>query len=281
MKVKATKWIVFATILIGMLMLNGCKFEEIVQPTTATAGDQITVAVSISTSDSDANAKFGLFGLMVPDDWTVDSVTYGGDFGNGTTHFLPPDSADGYPSSLDYGWVDSIEAHFPSGDLMHWEVYESDLSYNWETKSYIDATILMTVGNTNGTYGLGYFFTEGSLDFTDPSYYIDSLGNDITVTGGTAIGNEIKVLNKFNLSQNYPNPFNPTTHISYSIAEKALVNLTVYDLFGSEIAKLVNEEKGPGNYDISFSGENLPSGIYFYKLQAGKMIETRKMVLTK
>lgn len=283
MKANVTKSIVLATFFVAMLVLNGCKFETIDQPATATAGSAITIALQISTSDSDANKKWGLLGFMVPDDWTVNSVTYGGDFGNGTTHFLPSDSSDKYPSTVDKGWADSIEVRYPSGDLMHWAVYESDSGYTWTAKSYIDVEINLTVGNTNGTFDLGYFFTEGSLDFTNAygSYWCDSLGNSITVTGGSATKNEDLVVNKFSLSQNFPNPFNPATKIGYQIAENAIVNLTVFDVFGREVATLVNEAKAAGNYHVTFSGKNLPSGIYFYKLQAGSQAFTRKMVLAK
>ena len=88
------------------------------------------------------------------------------------------------------------------------------------------------------------------------------------------------------LSQNYPNPFNPTTKIKYTIPDAGishneLVKLKVYDILGNEVATLVNEEKSAGSYEVEFSGENLPSGIYFYKLQAGSYVETKKMVYLK
>ena len=86
---------------------------------------------------------------------------------------------------------------------------------------------------------------------------------------------------KFNLSQNYPNPFNPSTKIAFTIPQTAFVNLTVYDILGREVTTLVNEEKHAGNYRIEFKTENLPSGIYLYKLQAGNLIETKKMILLK
>jgi hypothetical protein len=85
----------------------------------------------------------------------------------------------------------------------------------------------------------------------------------------------------YSLSNNYPNPFNPTTTISYSIPEQSFTTLKVYDVLGSEIATLVNEEKPVGTYENTLYAENLPSGIYFYRLQAGSFIETKKMVLMK
>lgn len=86
---------------------------------------------------------------------------------------------------------------------------------------------------------------------------------------------------KYELEQNYPNPFNPATTIKYSIAKQSNVTLKVYDMLGSEIATLVNEEKPAGVYEINFNASNLASGIYFYKIQAGSFIETKKMLMLK
>ncbi len=85
----------------------------------------------------------------------------------------------------------------------------------------------------------------------------------------------------FSLQQNYPNPFNPVTIIKYAVPKTSFVNITVYDLLGREIVKLVNEEKPPGNYNIKFNGSNLTSGIYFYRLQSGGFSETKKLILLK
>jgi len=93
-------------------------------------------------------------------------------------------------------------------------------------------------------------------------------------------GEENYSLNYF-LRQNYPNPFNPTTIIKYDIPELSFVTLKVYDVLGKEVANLVNEEKQSGYYEIEFNSINLVSGIYFYKLQSGSFVETKKMVLMK
>ena len=97
---------------------------------------------------------------------------------------------------------------------------------------------------------------------------------------------------QFEVYQNFPNPFNPTTTINYQIPELSFVTLKVYDVLGSEIATLVDEEKPIGNYEVEFDAQSatggLSSGIYFYRLQvypanggAGSFIETKKMVLMK
>lgn len=85
----------------------------------------------------------------------------------------------------------------------------------------------------------------------------------------------------YSLSQNYPNPFNPRTRISYSIAKKGQVELKIYDLLGKEIETLINEEKEPGVYELYFNGENLPSGIYIYRLRVNEFVSSKKMILLK
>ncbi len=85
----------------------------------------------------------------------------------------------------------------------------------------------------------------------------------------------------YSIEQNYPNPFNPATTIRYSIPNEGLVSLKVYDLIGEEVATLVNEIKQPGNYAVTFDAKNLSSGVYFYKMQAGSFIETKKFLLMK
>jgi len=87
------------------------------------------------------------------------------------------------------------------------------------------------------------------------------------------------------LNQNYPNPFNPETQISYRIANSGLVKLKVYDSLGREVANLVNEIQSSGTHTVKFNStvnnQSLPSGVYYYQLQAGQFLETRKMLLVK
>ncbi|HMU41935.1 MAG TPA: T9SS type A sorting domain-containing protein [Ignavibacteriaceae bacterium] len=92
---------------------------------------------------------------------------------------------------------------------------------------------------------------------------------------------ETDLPSNFNLAQNYPNPFNPSTKIRYSVPISEFVTLKVYDVLGNEVAALVNEEKPAGTYEVNFNASQLSSGIYFYKLQAGSFVETKKMILLR
>ncbi len=85
----------------------------------------------------------------------------------------------------------------------------------------------------------------------------------------------------FKVFQNYPNPFNPSTTISFAIPQRSNVNVKVYNITGKEVASLVNEVKEPGQYSVNFNAEKLSSGVYFYKITAGKYSSVRKMILIK
>jgi len=85
----------------------------------------------------------------------------------------------------------------------------------------------------------------------------------------------------YSLSNNYPNPFNPSTTIKYQIPELSFVTLKLYDVLGNEITTLVNKEKSVGSYEVDFNASSLPSGIYFYRIQAESYVDTKKMVLMK
>jgi hypothetical protein len=99
------------------------------------------------------------------------------------------------------------------------------------------------------------------------------------VTGVEEIPGELPA--EFGLSQNYPNPFNPATTIEFSVPEAGFVSVRIYDLLGQQVQTLVNEQKAPGSYRVTFDATNLPSGTYFYTLHAGSFMQTKKMILMK
>ena len=88
-------------------------------------------------------------------------------------------------------------------------------------------------------------------------------------------------IENYNLFQNFPNPFNPLTNISYSLPHSGNIRLIIYNLLGEEIAHLVEGRQSAGYHSISWNASNVASGIYFYRLQAGDFVQTRKMVLLK
>ncbi|MBI5215405.1 MAG: T9SS type A sorting domain-containing protein [Ignavibacteriae bacterium] len=95
----------------------------------------------------------------------------------------------------------------------------------------------------------------------------------------SSLGNQRPL--EFAMIQNYPNPFNPTTNFGLRIANFELVTLKVYDVLGREVATILNEKKEPGEYTIEWDASNVPSGIYFYKMTAGKFSDVKKLLLIK
>jgi|GEM_PF-1388513 len=153
-------------------------------------------------------------------------------------------------------------------------VYESkDSGITWqEFNSGLPTLDIQSIGiSTKGktyaaTQSAGVFVTENTTAVTQTTNAIPS---------------------RYRLYQNYPNPFNPTTVISYQLSAVSFVTIKVYDVLGREVETLVNEKKAPGNYQASFNGSRLASGIYFYRMQAGAstssatFVETKKLILLK
>jgi hypothetical protein len=94
------------------------------------------------------------------------------------------------------------------------------------------------------------------------------------------IGEVKQIPTVFSLEQNYPNPFNPSTTIRFDLPKASVVTLKIFNTLGQEVVTLVNERRSPGRYQIQWNG-NVSSGIYFYRLQAGEYVETKKMILLR
>ncbi len=123
---------------------------------------------------------------------------------------------------------------------------------------------------------------ENEIKFTSPARSVQMImieaGNNIlSVVNKT----NHDIPNTFNLYQNYPNPFNPSTLISYQLPANIFVTLKVFDILGREIKTLVNEQQNAGNHSLRFNASSLPSGVYFYRIQAGHYNDIKKLLLLK
>lgn len=103
----------------------------------------------------------------------------------------------------------------------------------------------------------------------------------VRVLTATNVNDDSKLPKEFVLFQNYPNPFNPSTTIEYSILHSGFVSLKIFDILGNEVVDLINEEKSAGRHVVEFSAAELPSGLYYYRLEAAGYSETKKMLLLK
>jgi photosystem II stability/assembly factor-like uncharacterized protein len=189
----------------------------------------------------------------------------------------------------------------------------NDGGNSWQTVSLVDSSIIygLKMVNTTTGYAVGYKnFNNGIIlktsnqgdswniqKLTDYNLWSVWLVNENTgyvcgqngkllktTDGGGPIG--MQNLNTgipkiYQLSQNYPNPFNPITNIKFDIIKKGFVKLTVFNVLGHEVAKIVNQELQPGSYKADWDATNYPSGFYFYKIVAGDFVESKKMVLIK
>jgi len=169
-----------------------------------------------------------------------------------------------------------------------------ELSWYYQTDSLIVAPPLVTnngmiyVGSSDGSiYGLvdPGLAAQTLSKMTSSGIWPTFQGNNRrTGYQGDVVGvdSERSILpTEYSLSDNYPNPFNPETVIEYALPIRSDVSLIVYNLRGQEVANLINESISAGNHQVSWDASNVSSGIYFYRLQVGDFVQTRKMVLLK
>ena len=153
---------------------------------------------------------------------------------------------------------------------------------------YQNHTVADTLGGI-GNIQPGYVV---ATIFQDPRYFISDFKqvfaatiNWVKANGGliTGTGNNtaLTIAESFALSQNYPNPFNPSTTINYTIPNSGLVTLKVFDIIGKEVASLVNGMVTAGSHSVNFNASKLSSGVYFYRIESGNFVDTKKMFLLK
>ena len=137
-------------------------------------------------------------------------------------------------------------------------------------------------GKGNTYSNSNYVFSDNKLSSGVYNYRLKQTdyNGDFTYFNLSSVIN-ISVPDKFSLSQNYPNPFNPTTKIDYNLPTDANVSLKIYDVTGRLISTLVNEKKLAGYYTKEFDAVNIASGVYFYRLQAGSFVDTKRFVVIK
>ena len=148
-----------------------------------------------------------------------------------------------------YGSHNSLRLHFGLGDA----TIVDSLIVIWPGSGNVDEYTDLVV---NAFFEL----TEGSVSFIDE---------------------QSGVARDFELLQNYPNPFNPVTRIVYDVPKNSVVRIEIYNILGQKVATPLNEPVTPGRHVLEFNGSSLPSGIYYYKMTAGKFSQTKKMILAK
>jgi len=241
-----------------------------------------------SLADSVMTVYFSGGGLNGPDGVAFDSEDnlYVANFGDNKIHKITP--------AKEISLFAQIEG-LRSGYIAIHEntMYVSGLSVN---KIFMIDLITRQISVLAGTGAAGY--VDGPADSAqfnhpngiavDPSgervYVADANNNAIRVISGIISGieeNKPDAPSEFNLEQNYPNPFNPSTKIKFILPEENFVSLKIFDVLGNEITTLVNETKPAGEYVVDFNAADLVSGIYFYSIQAGSFLQTKKLMILK
>jgi photosystem II stability/assembly factor-like uncharacterized protein len=181
-----------------------------------------------------------------------------------------------------------------------WADINSGLSYSYTVNAFaVSGKNIFTLTGDGKVYyspNNGTNWIVVNPDWSEPSFYSLAVSDMYLFVGTDKKGiwryplskvntsvlfSSSKVPSKFILEQNYPNPFNPSTKISYVVPVLSNVKVVVYDRLGREVETLIDKEHQPGYYDIDFNADKLASGVYFYRIQAGTFVETKKMVLLK
>ena len=180
-------------------------------------------------------------------------------------------------------------------------VLENEVKLNWRTQTEIsnygfeierlqkfhieklqeweDIGFVQGYGNSNSPKY--YSFVDENVSSGKYSYRLKQIDTDGKFEYSKVVEVNLNSTEKFELSQNYPNPFNPVTMIKYHVLEISFVTLKIYDVLGKAVETLVSSEKAAGDYQSIWNAESVPSGVYFYTLQAGSFTETKKMVVMK
>lgn len=202
------------------------------------------------------------------------------------------DSADYFSMDISYPGKASYRGKRygtpPDGGNTGWWSIGGDYEGGGYADFYFSSEDGSYVSRSKEGYSIKYSKTENSTENTPGGQaritVRESLNASLVPYDMTTDIEHIKtqaIPSEYSLEQNYPNPFNPSTKIRYSLPERAFVTLKVFDVLGSEITSLVNQEKAAGSYEVEFNASGLPSGVYIYKIQAGKFSSSRKLLVMK
>jgi hypothetical protein len=280
---KLLKMLTLSVGLVAVFFFSGCLIEEVNQPAAINAGETFTTTLTISDMNAEQNNPHkGVVAILVPEDWSFISGTYSTPMGIGNLELdplVPPV----------WGDIDTLITR-PAG--MKWINLLSDQGYLHGANVIYEATVNLQVGQTGGTFPIGYLVTVNTVDMLkflndqdidqELSGADTSMNHMVTVTGSSSVDEQLSgIPTEYNLSQNYPNPFNPSTSFTYSLKQSGDVKINVYDVSGKEVKSLVDGFRSAGNYVVIFNAGDMASGIYYYRITTNDFVQTNKMVLLK
>jgi hypothetical protein len=174
-------------------------------------------------------------------------------------------------------------------DLLNYRIYKkitSELGFQYlnstTNSSYEDPTETYPYPGGQGTTHTIWYYVKAVDINSNLSDASNTVATNVSGASPEKIGHPIgNIIEKYSLEQNYPNPFNPLTTIRYTLPEAGEVRLTIYNILGEEVAALVSGFKDAGMHTVDFDASQFNSGLYIYKLEAGRFIQVKKMILLK
>jgi hypothetical protein len=243
-------------------------------PTTATLIGTLSVPISSTSFNSDASWRTsGLNQTEILDD-IGNNITLSGTFTNPPIFPLPVELSSfaakmHNEDQVKLNWTTQTEVNNYGFD-----VERQTKNGRWEKVGFVN-------GNGNSNSPKEYSYIDKSLIGGSKFLYrLKQVDNDGQFEYSDVVEVEL-VPNEYSLSQNYPNPFNPSTKIRYQLPNESKVVIKVFNILGSEVMELLNEQKQAGIYEAEFNASSLASGTYFYKISAGNFVQTKKMILLK
>ena len=221
----------------------------------------------------------------VPTTITSDSLNPNISITTGTSIFVSLANATGGVNTIPVELLSFILTNNNSLVKLDWSTATELNNRGFEIERSFDNSTFAVIGFVKGfgttTEKKYYSFVDENASNGIYYYRLKQIDFDGSVNYSKVISSDVSTPAEFELKQNYPNPFNPSTKINYSVIESGLVKLSVYNLLGEVVSILVNQNQEAGSYDVQFDASNIQSGVYFYKLESGNQIQTKKMMLIK
>jgi hypothetical protein len=219
--------------------------------------------ITLNTTDNTASIS----GINSFSDWTL-----------GEDGALPVEltsfSATSTGSTIRLDWQTATEINNYGFEVERMSIVKSQQPDDWEKIGFVN-------GHRNSNSPKSYAFVDDKVSSENYSYRLKQIDNDGQFEYSSTVKVDLRNLSTFSLDQNYPNPFNPSTTIKFSLPTASNVKITIFNLLGQEIQTLVDETKEAGIHEINFNAQNLNSGVYLYKIEAGSFLQIRKMTLVK
>lgn len=262
----------------GLLSSDSVKFDYAYAPYSGSYSDRLTVKMSI---DAGITFPYTIFDKAGSELATTTATT---------NSFVPTSSSQWKTTSYALDMIVPVELTSFTGTsdrnnvILKWSTSTETNNLGFEIQKKLNnqfVTIGFVDGAGTNTNNRDYSFTDKDLSAGRYSYRLRQVDHDGSYDFSNIVEIEISGSFVYSLLQNYPNPFNPETTIKFSLPVKEVVKLEIFNNLGEKVSDLINGVREAGSYEIKFNAENLPSGIYLYRLQAGSFMQSRKLILIK